>query len=372
MNLLRLAVFATLFVQHDVIAAKDIAPAWTLDLRDPGEVVQLAWASSSQCVAVATPTTVYVIGASGQRLWTWNYHRTNRLIRVGTDLAVSPDCTTVAIVGTTEYKYVWTATRDGRHAFLKTVGTPSIVRFTLRGDSIAVSTAAPHGYVLSPALRVRWSGSWNDFPVTWPGQTPVTTPYSFLREDIEALFDVGRTGGWDDSVSDDGQWRVESSWPYRGADGTAQVELRGPHADGYRGRLASGGPRWVKAMGCPQAEITLDGTFIVVTGDPNHAVYRPSVAEPCDENLSTYVFDRDGHTVLVWPYGRSRSDLADTVFAETGVRLMLQEPGYWDVPLTPEEIESLPDPRRRVKYTADRKMLLVTRDGNLRLYRLPD
>ena len=372
MNLLPLAVFATLIVQQGVIPAKDIAPAWTLDLHDPGEVVQLAWASSSQCVAVATPTSVYVIGASGQRLWTWNYHRTNRLIRVGTDVAVSPDCTAVAIVGTTEYKYVWTATRDGRRAFLKTIGTPSIVRFTLRGDSIAVSTAAPHGYILSPGLRVRWSGRWNDFPVTWPAQVPVTTPYSFLREDVEALFDVVRPGGWGDSVSDDGQWRVEFRWPYRGGDEPAQVEVWGPDADGYRGRLASGGPRWVKAMGCPEAEITLDGAFIVVTGDPNHAVYGPSGAEPCDENLSTYVFDRDGHTVLVWPYGRSRSDLADTVFVETGVRLMLQERDYWSVPLTPEEIESLPDPRRRVKYTADRKMLLVSRDDHLRLYRLPD
>lgn len=128
----------------------------------------------------------------------------------------------------------------------------------------------------------------------------------------------------------------------------------------------------MKAMGCPEAEITLDGAFIVVTGDPNHSVYGPGGAEPCDENLSTYVFDRDGHTVLVWPYGRSRSDLVDTVFAETGVPLMLQERDYWSVPLTPGEIESLPDPRRRVKYTADRKMLLVSRHDHLRLYRLPD
>src|SRR6476660_1936994 len=118
MKLLPLAVFATLISQHGVIPAKDIAPAWTIDLHDPGEVVRLAWASSSQCVAVATPTSVYVVGASGQRIWTWNYHLPNRLIRGGTRLAVSPDCTAVASVATTEYQYVWTAPRDGRRAFL--------------------------------------------------------------------------------------------------------------------------------------------------------------------------------------------------------------------------------------------------------------
>src|SRR5215203_1033584 len=87
--------------------------------------------------------------------------------------------------------------------------------------------------------------------------------------------------------------------------------------------------RWAKAMGCPEAEITLDGAFVIVTGDPNHAMYGPSGAESCDENLSTYVFDRDGRTVLVWPSDRSRGDLADTVLAQTGVRLMLQDRGYW-------------------------------------------
>jgi hypothetical protein len=64
--------------------------------------------------------------------------------------------------------------------------------------------------------------------------------------------------------------------------------------------------------------------------------------------------------------------MADTVFAQIDVRLMLHERRYWTVPLTPEEITSLPDTGRRAKHTADRKMLLVSRDDHVPVYRLPE
>jgi hypothetical protein len=377
-TLLLLATTATAAVSQTT----SVTPAWTLTLDDPGDIVLSAWSSAANCVAVATNRTVHVFDSSGRPLWAWNYHETNRLIRPAKfhpGLAVSPTCDTVALAGETEYKFVWTAHRGGRHAFLKTIGTPWVVKFDLRGDSIAVSTAASFGYLLSPDLDVRWSGKLADLPVRWPSQAAVASSSrfaEFLREDAEALFDVPPWGqGASDSVSDDGQWRAVWSEPYRGP-GTAQLMLMGPGSDGYRGRSASierGQVRWTKAMGCPDAEVTLDGAFVVATGDPNHPEYGPTGTPPCDGTpLPTYVFDRSGKTVLIWPPDGNRDELSEAVFARTGSQLKLRTHSSWDVPLTPEEVRTLPDTRRRLAYSPDQKMLLVTRERELRLYRAPE
>jgi hypothetical protein len=60
MNLLRLAAFATLIVQHGIIPTKHIAPAWTLDLHDPGEIVGLTSSSVGQDASSST---------AGRQLW---------------------------------------------------------------------------------------------------------------------------------------------------------------------------------------------------------------------------------------------------------------------------------------------------------------
>lgn len=251
-------------------------------MEDARNIVLTAWSPIASCVAVATDTTVHVIDISGQPLWKWNFHETNRLIHVtpfGGSLAVSPTCDAVVLGGRTDYKYVWTANRRGRHTFFETVGTPLSVKFSLRGDTIAIVTGASLGYLLSPRLDVRWRGKLGDLPVRWPAQVVDKTrsqshAMEFTRDDVEALFGAMMWGYsvWD-SVSDDGQWRVVVNGQERGPR-TTSIELWGPGAGGYRGRHRIADdpsqPRWIKPMGCPGGELTRDGAFVIATGDPDH------------------------------------------------------------------------------------------------------
>jgi hypothetical protein len=40
--------------------------------------------------------------------------------------------------------------------------------------------------------------------------------------------------------------------------------------------------------------------------------------------------------------------------------------------LTPEEVQTLPDTRRRLTTSPDGRMLLITRDRTVRMYRAPE
>lgn len=354
---------------------------WTRTLQDSGNVVATAWSSTASCLAVATDQIVHVLDRSGEHLWKWNFHNTNRLIRVGpSSLAVSPACDRVILAGRTEYKYVWAGDRRGRRTFFKTKGTPLSARFDVHGNTVAIVTGAPAGYLLSPQLKVWWSGPLDQFPIRWLSQAVDSGSGSateFTREDVEALFDAMPWGyGVFDSVSDDGQWRAVWNVPFRGA-GNGSVELWGPGAGGYRRRheRSTDGrqPRWVKAMGCPFAELSTDGRFVVVTGDPDHPqAEKVGDSAACDAGeLSTYVFDQDGKTVLTWRHDQHREELRAAVLAQTGQQLKLQESPAWDVPLTQGEIDALPETRRHLAYSPDRQLLLVGHDRELRLYRTP-
>ena len=98
-------------------------------------------------------------------------------------------------------------------------------------------------------------------------------------------------------------------------------------------------------MGCSYGELTADGKFVVVTGDPDHPNAANVGDSPaCDAgDVSTYVFDRDGNTVLTWRHDQNRAGLRAAVLTRTGQRLNLQESVGWDVQLTPAEAASLPD-----------------------------
>jgi len=355
---------------------------WAHTLEDIGEVILTTWSPTNKCVAVATATMVHVIDISGYVLWRWNLSETNRLIRVaplGGSLALSPTCDTVILGGRTDYKYVWAAEQNGRRTFFGTSGTPLSVKFSLQGDSVAIVTGARLGYLMSPRLALRWRGALGDLPVRWPYQTPDQTAGRgqgvFTREDVDALFGA-MMWGWAefDRVSDDGSWRVVTHGQERGRR-TTSIELWGPGAGGYRGRhrVTNGPsqPRWVKAMGCPYGELTHDGAFVVATGDPAHPdAWLLGDSPDCDSgNLSTYVFDRDGNLVLTWPPQTDREEMAAAFWVRTGVPLLIDAGPQWDVALTPEEIASLPDTRRRLTYSPHKRMLLVSRDREVRLYR---
>lgn len=360
-------------------------PAWMLTLEDVGTIILTAWSPTSSCLAVATETTIHVIDSTGRPLWKWRFQETNRLIhvnRLDRTLAVSPACDVVVVGGGADYKYVWAADRRGTHTFFKTVGTPLSAKFDLRGDTIAVVTAASLGYLLSPRLHVRWSGKLGDLPVKWPSQQldPARTPaVEFARKDVDTLFGALLWGwGVSDSVSDDGQWRVVARNPVRGPI-TSSIELWGPGAGGYRGRhkLTDDGsqPRWIKTMGCPFADMTLDGEFVIATGDPDHPnAFKVGDSSACDAgDLSTYVFDRDGNTVLTWPHGGSIDEMSEAVFKRTGKRLVFGESvSSWDVSLDADEDEAHGGRQRERRFSPDGRMLLTSRDRELRLYRAPE
>jgi hypothetical protein len=346
--------------------AQQTEPVWVLTLDDPEPAVIAAWSPTGTCVAVATDTTVHVIDRAGRPLWTWHFHETTPFLHprhYPGVFAVSPACDVVAIGGSSDYKYLWTADRRGRHAFLKTAGTPYYGAFSLQGDSLAVTTSAPFGYVLSPHLDVRWSGLLSDLPVKWPGQ--VTDPAEgaepeFLRQDVQDLLEVLWGFGHSDSVSDDGQWRAVASRRFRGSPNNATVEMWGPGAGGYRGRFSADRnrqPRWSKDIGCPAATITRDGRFVLVTGVPGQPQYDPDGNDPdCDSapDTPTYVFDREGNMVLTWPYGRNQNEMSQAVLARTGRSLAF--PTWRPTP-------TLTSP--------DGRMALTIQGHELQLYRAP-
>ena len=357
-------------------------PVWRLTLEDVGNIIVTAWSPTGSCVAAATETTIHVIDSKGHPLWKWRFQETNRFIHVnGLDraLAISPTCDAVVVGGGADYKYVWAADRQGTHAFCKTVGTPLSARFDLRGDTIAVVTGARLGYLLSPRLHVRWSGKLGDLPVKWPSQQldPAKAPaVEFARQDVDTLFGALLWGwGVADSVSDDGQWRVVARNPVRGPI-TSSIELWGPGAGGYRGRHMTGDgsqPRWIKTMGCPSADLTRDGEFVIATGDPDHPdAFNVGDSAACDAgDVSTYVFDRDGATVLTWPHGGNSDEMSEAVFRRTGKRLaFLESVSSWDVSLDADEASRGPERERR--FSPDGRMLLTSRDRELRLYRAPE
>jgi hypothetical protein len=363
--------------------AQQTEPLWALTLEDPEPVAIAAWSPTGTCVAVATDTTVHVIDRAGRPLWAWHFHETTPFLHPRHNpfgvFAVSPACDVVAIGGWSDYKYLWTADRRGRHAFLKTVGTPHYGAFSLQGDSLAVTTSGPFAYVLTPHLDVRWSGALGDLPVKWPGQVMdvgARPAAELLRQDVQELSDVLWGYERDDSVSDDGQWRAVSSGPWRGGTGVDVLELWGPGAHGYNDRFSSNGNRqlrWQKRMGCAGVGmITRDGMFVIASGDPDHPEYTEG-SMPCElANLPTYVFDRDGNTVLTWPAGGNQDDMAQAVLARTGRSLAFPT---WGPPTSmhlfldwPQEPTTQPTP---TLTSPDRKMGLTIQGHELRLYRQP-
>jgi hypothetical protein len=385
-------------------AAQSSRPAlvWALTLDDPGAIVRSTWSPTGTCVAAVTDSTVHVIDPAGRAMWAWRFREASRFLHPSqfpSAFALSPECDVVVLGGWSDYKYVWTADRRGRRSFFRTSGTPFHAKFNLRSDTIAVTTGGEVAYLLSPRLKVRWSGTIADLPVRWPGQTGNSEAMSaeFQKADVEKLFDVPWGYGTRDSVSDDGQWRAVAGIPIRGP-GVGELELWGPAADGYRDRfktsgpgvgfLAMGGnpresrgvnsigdrrPRWKKDIGCPDPTISRDGLFVVVSGDLDHPAYVSGGNDTCDGSPPTYVFDRDGNTVLTWPYDGNRDEMADAVFARTGVRLRLSERPRWDmyIPARSEEPNTASEITQTYSYSPDGSALLVTRGRILRLYRIP-
>jgi hypothetical protein len=362
---------------------RDLQVAWTLTQND---LVRAAvWSPNGACIAVATDNTINVIDASGKQLWTWNFRRTNRYIRVRLyafmgSTALSPRCDAVAIAGDASYKYVWAAHESGRHAFIQTDGSPERVAFDLRGETVAITTAAGRGYLLSTLLKTRWSGRLSDFPVRWPTQvrhSKSVQSTEFVRSDVDVLLSVPPWGLFvSDALSEDGEWRVVKNSPHRRTGDWSTFELWGPLSNGFHSRYgivpARDQPRWSKGMGCLDVELTRDGMFVIASGDPNLPLQDAIRGTGCLLNqYPSYVFDRDGNLVLTWPGNGDRDKMSEAVFAKTGKRLVVQERVTFN---DPDPFGPRTDDRHLQvgvggATSPDGKMVLRSRDRDLRLYR---
>jgi hypothetical protein len=347
-------------------------PEWSVTLNDDDSILRSAWSPTGSCVAVATYSNIHVVDLSGRVTWTWNYRPLTRYLNIMYSLAVSPSCDAVAAAGFTDYRYVWVGARDGTHRSFKVTGTPWHVEFSLAGDAIAVATGWTRGYLFSSRLdRVRWSGPIHDFPISWPGQASGVAPQSteFLRQDVEELFGVLWGQGYEDYVTDDGRWRMVDSKPRFYP--TTTIELWGPDAGGFRNRdlPVTGTHRWAKSFGCGgAARMTRDAMYVVVSGDAK----EPDRNElDCPDDEPTYVFDRDGNTVLTRPADQpwDETQLVEAIFARTGHRSTFLTPEsawqrrrLWEASLLKDEYE---------RRSPDDTMSLATLGRTIRLFRAP-
>jgi hypothetical protein len=279
------------------LRAQEARSVWSRLPVDGDVIVTTPWQLPERCQAAATKTTLYVADPSGSLLWQWRFGNTSRFIHVtsGSTVALSPDCHHAILAGNTGYKYVWAVNRDGRARVLRTIGTPLFAAFSLDGMTVAVVTGARRGYLLTPMLTVKWSGHTSHIPVRWPSQVGGVggeAGTTFARALIEQLLGALMWGwGVNDDVSDDGQWRVVTHQDPRGS-GPGSVEFFGPDGDGFHGRLLAKRPRWSHAVGCPSAQVSADGEFVIVTGDVMNPQNR------CEtDTVATIVFDRDGTVV---------------------------------------------------------------------------
>jgi len=279
------------------LSAQDARSVWSRLPVDGEVIVTTRWPVPERCQAAAIKTTLYVADRSGSLLWQWPFRQTNRFIHVThhSTVALSADCQYAILAGNVDYKYVWTVDRDGRARVLRSIGTPLFAAFSLDGMTVAMVTGARRGYVLSPTLTVKWSGDTGHLPVRWPSQVGGVAGEggaTFGRAQVEQLLGAPMWGwGVNDDVSEDGQWRVATQQEARGPE-PGSVEFFGPHADGFHGRLLATKPRWSHAVGCPSAEVSMDGEFVIVTGD-----FRNTDNQCEIDTLSTRVFDREGAVV---------------------------------------------------------------------------
>ena len=319
----------------DTLCAQDARSSWSRLAVDGEVIVTTRWPLPERCQAAATKTTLYIADASGSLLWQWPFRDTNRFIHVTqfSTIALSPDCQHAILAGNVDYRYVWAVDRDGRARVLRTVGTPLFAAFSLDGTTVAVVTGARRGYLLAPMLTVKWSGNTSHIPVRWPSQVGGVGGEggaTFSRAQVEQLLGALMWGwGVNDDVSDDGQWRAVTQQEPRGP-GPGSVEFFGPHADGFHGRLLAKRPRWSHAVGCPSAEVSADGEFVIVMGD-----FKNPDNQQCEtDTVTTKVFDREGAVVaslqIPHPTGtgyspEERDELIAAVALAAGKPLRLKE-----------------------------------------------
>ena len=372
----RLAAFAAAFT---TLAAAGFAqpppnqPMWTvvIDDRTPsatdrrGQLMRQAWAPSGQCLAISTDHAVHILDTSGRELWRWAFREQNRLTRANV-LAVSPRCDMVAIGGDTDYRYVWIARRRGGSAFFKTLGTPMTVVFSTRGDVVAARTGSLYlnSYLATTDGRVVSQGDLHSLPVRWPFDVSFYGDPSgpeFVNADADRLLlsdPLSFVTAAGTSHSSDGHSSVSWRWPSHGSlvgwlDFTEVSEIT---------------PKWTKAVGCPSAIMTADGSRVVVQGE---LIADDAATEDFDcSKMEISVIDREGQIVSRRKISKEGAFVGLAPDGETFLyregeevrRYDLAGHVSWVIPVLEQADLTL---------SPDRTMLVVREGTRVRLFRVP-
>src|SRR6185503_4930995 len=102
-------VLALFFTTHS--HAEPLKPAWSRSLGKGARLVGVE--EYGRCILFANRKSIQIVSPENGLLWTWPYASIGRFLNPS-DVAVSPDCDAIAMVGDATYKFAWIAQRTGR------------------------------------------------------------------------------------------------------------------------------------------------------------------------------------------------------------------------------------------------------------------
>ena len=95
-------VLALFFTAH--AHAEPLKPAWSRPLGKGARLVGVE--EYGRCILFAEKKSIQIVSPENGLLWAWPYASIGRFLNP-TEVAVSPDCDAIAMVGDATYKYAW-------------------------------------------------------------------------------------------------------------------------------------------------------------------------------------------------------------------------------------------------------------------------
>lgn len=339
-------------------SSTDLTPLW----RTTIDVVAARLSSTGQCVGVVTPNDVTVFDHSGKVLWSWPFKANNRFAEFR-QIAVSPDCTAIAVVGDSSYRYTWIAHQNGRRAYVAHKSTPEGVAFNHRGNLVAVGTAANQILLLTADGSVQW-------------ERPSGTDCCVVMElEFAAADDAIVVTSWGASVMNvDGTLRFATHAFQNGMHASTDLQAfaawaqpnHGPGIGGVEYLDRNGAILWSKFSSYGGAAISPTGDFVASWVNDNQ---NPTAADEfADQSGAVRLIGRDGvvRNVLA-PKGEPLT------FSKDGKLVLIMTPqGLSAVDLTGTERWRISRAQYLdVNFTADLRALIAVDSGTLSWFTTP-
>jgi hypothetical protein len=130
-------VLALFFTAH--ADAEPLKPAWSRALGKGARLVGVE--EYGRCILFVEKKSIQIVSPENGLLWTWPYASIGRFLNPA-EVAVSPDCDAIAMVGDATYKFAWIAQRSGKLVTIELTATPADARFDRTGELVAIGTFA--------------------------------------------------------------------------------------------------------------------------------------------------------------------------------------------------------------------------------------